>query len=126
MIVWKPHPDVEAGLRAGQIDDKELEGLADVALSGTPANAALAAIDEVWTMTSTMGFEALLRGKPVTTLGMPFYAGWGLTADRMTAPAHPVSGRPLSPEQAVALLSGGYDLPGETLIGRLQRLIKSV
>ena len=32
-------------------------------------------------MTSTLGFEALLRGKPVTTLGAPFYAGWGLTTD---------------------------------------------
>ena len=32
-------------------------------------------------MTSLMGFEALLRGIPVTTLGTPFYAGWGLTTD---------------------------------------------
>ena len=33
------------------------------------------------TMTSLAGFEALLRGKPVTTHGQPFYAGWGLTED---------------------------------------------
>ena len=33
-------------------------------------------------MTSLLGFEALLRGKKVTCLGMPFYAGWGLTDDR--------------------------------------------
>ena len=32
-------------------------------------------------MTSLMGFEALLRGKAVTCLGTPFYAGWGLTTD---------------------------------------------
>jgi capsular polysaccharide export protein len=32
-------------------------------------------------MTSLLGFEALLRGKNVTTLGAPFYAGWGLTND---------------------------------------------
>ena len=32
-------------------------------------------------MTSLAGFEALLRGKPVTTHGQPFYAGWGLTED---------------------------------------------
>ncbi len=32
-------------------------------------------------MTSTMGFEALLRGLPVTCAGLPFYAGWGLTTD---------------------------------------------
>lgn len=28
------------------------------------------------------GFEALLRGKKVTTVGAPFYSGWGLTDDR--------------------------------------------
>ena len=32
-------------------------------------------------MTSLLGFEALLRGKKVTCLGAPFYAGWGLTTD---------------------------------------------
>ena len=32
-------------------------------------------------MTSLLGFEALLRGIPVTTYGVPFYAGWGLTTD---------------------------------------------
>lgn len=32
-------------------------------------------------MTSLLGFEALLRGTPVTTYGAPFYAGWGLTTD---------------------------------------------
>ena len=37
--------------------------------------------DRVVCMTSLMGFEALLRGIPVTTFGRPFYAGWGLTRD---------------------------------------------
>jgi len=32
--------------------------------------------------------EALLRGLPVITFGMPFYAGWGLTRDRA---AHPLA-----------------------------------
>jgi capsular polysaccharide export protein len=34
-------------------------------------------------MTSLSGFEALLRGKKVVTYGMPFYAGWGLTVDKL-------------------------------------------
>jgi capsular polysaccharide export protein len=38
--------------------------------------------DEVHTMTSLTGFDALLRGKKVVTYGQPFYAGWGLTIDR--------------------------------------------
>jgi len=33
------------------------------------------------TLTSLSGFDALLRGKAVTTYGLPFYAGWGLTTD---------------------------------------------
>ena len=49
-------------------------------------------------MTSLLGFEALLRGKTVTCLGAPFYAGWGLTHDlgpiperRLRAPdGHPL------------------------------------
>jgi capsular polysaccharide export protein len=34
-------------------------------------------VNEVWTMTSLLGFEALIRGKSVTCLGLPFYCGWG-------------------------------------------------
>ena len=38
-------------------------------------------VDEVHTLTSLSGFEALIRGKRVVTYGKPFYAGWGLTVD---------------------------------------------
>ena len=79
-IIYKPHPDVEAGLRPGDVPDAAK--LADVVLRGADPIAAIDGVDEVWTMTSLLGFEALLRGKPVTCLGMPFYAGWGLTDDR--------------------------------------------
>ena len=80
VILYKPHPDVEAGLRIGVVP--EAARIADAVLDRTDAMAALAAVDEVWTMTSALGFEALLRGKRVTCLGQPFYAGWGLTDDR--------------------------------------------
>ena len=80
VIIYKPHPDVEAGLRPGAVPDAG--DFADVILTNTDPIAALDHVDEVWTITSLMGFEALLRGKPVTCLGMPFYAGWGLTDDR--------------------------------------------
>jgi capsular polysaccharide export protein len=43
----------------------------------------LSAVDEVHTLTSLAGFEALLRGKSVTCYGRPFYAGWGLTEDQV-------------------------------------------
>lgn len=80
VILYKPHPDVEAGLRSGAVPDAA--EYADVILTNTSPIAALSQVDEVWTMTSTLGFEALLRGVPVTCLGTPFYAGWGLTDDR--------------------------------------------
>ncbi len=79
-IIYKPHPDVEAGLRPGALP--EAGEIADLVLADTDPIAALTAVDEVWTMTSLLGFEALLRGIDVTCLGMPFYAGWGLTDDR--------------------------------------------
>ena len=79
-ILYKPHPDVEAGLRDGHVDDAA--SLADHVLSGIDPIAALAHVDEVWTMTSQLGFEALLHGKRVTCFGTPYYAGWGLTSDR--------------------------------------------
>ena len=80
VIFYKPHPDVEAGLRDGIVENAH--ELADLVLTKTSAIAAIDAVDEVWTMTSTIGFEAVLRGKDVTCFGTPFYAGWGLTNDR--------------------------------------------
>ncbi len=78
VILYKPHPDVEAGLRSGDVNAGDL---ADLVLPNTDPIALLSQVDEVWTMTSLLGFEALLRGLPVTTFGAPFYAGWTLTTD---------------------------------------------
>ncbi|MEL6607841.1 MAG: capsular polysaccharide biosynthesis protein [Pseudomonadota bacterium] len=86
-IVYKPHPDVEAGLRPGQIDPSDMDGLADVVAHAADPIALLDRVDAVWTMTSLLGFEALLRGVAVTCLGTPFYAGWGLTTDLGRVPA---------------------------------------
>ncbi len=83
ILIYKPHPDVEAGLRDSAPLD---EDLADVIARHADAHGLLSAVDEVWTMTSLLGFEALLRGVPVTTLGVPFYAGWGLTRDLARVP----------------------------------------
>ncbi len=82
VILYKPHPDVEAGLRDGAIHDAA--DYADAILTDTNPIAALSLVDDVWTMTSLLGFEALVRNKTVVSTGMPFYAGWGLTDDRGT------------------------------------------
>ena len=80
-LIYKPHPDVEAGLRAGNVPETDLHRLTDEIVRSQSAVDLIEAADAVWTLTSLMGFEALLRGKPVTCLGTPFYAGWGLTED---------------------------------------------
>ena len=85
-LVFKPHPDVESGNRRGRLAPAEVLRHADLILPATSAHAALLAVDEVHTMTSLIGFEGLLRGLPVTTYGAPFYAGWGLTVDRISLP----------------------------------------
>jgi capsular polysaccharide export protein len=84
VILYKPHPDVAAGLRPGDLPNAL--DWADQFIDNTPIAALFAQVDGVWTMTSLAGFEALLRDVPVTTLGLPFYAGWGLTTDLCPVP----------------------------------------
>ncbi len=81
-IIYKPHPDVEIAGRPGFVPDAD--DLADAVITGVSASAAIAAADGIATMTSLMGFEALLRGLDVRVYGSPFYAGWGLTHDVVT------------------------------------------
>lgn len=38
----------------------------------------------LYVVSSFVGFEAALAGVPVTCFGVPFYAGWGFTDDRLT------------------------------------------
>lgn len=80
-ILYKPHPDVEVRNRKGRIDDGEALQFADEVVRDVRMDALLAVVDEVHTLTSLTGFEALLRGVKVCAYGVPFYAGWGLTED---------------------------------------------
>ncbi|SFV17559.1 capsular polysaccharide export protein [Methylobacterium sp. 174MFSha1.1] len=98
VIAFKPHPDVEAGLRPGWVPPDELAAHADVVLRDVSAIDAIEAADRVEVATSLIGFEALLRGKAVTAHGLPFYAGWGLTDD----PGSPRRTRRLTLDELVA------------------------
>jgi capsular polysaccharide export protein len=80
-ILFKPHPDVDAGLRRGVIPDSVALRFADVVVRGTALAPLLGRVDAVHTLTSLTGFEALLRDRAVICHGQPFYAGWGLTTD---------------------------------------------
>ncbi|HTH97012.1 MAG TPA: hypothetical protein VL574_06305 [Stellaceae bacterium] len=99
-IVYKGHPDVEAGHRKGLVPARVLAKLADAVMPNASIVRLINWADEVHTLTSLSGFEALLRGKTVVTYGQPFYAGWGLTRDM----APPISrrGRRLTVEELVA------------------------
>lgn len=139
VILYKPHPDVEAGLRKGAVP--EAHELADLVLESADPVALLDQVQEVWTLTSLLGFEALMREVTVTTLGAPFYAGWGLTRDLGQPPARrraqpaldalvhatliaypryfdPVTGLPCPPEVVVRRLAEG-SLPGPGMGNRL-------
>jgi capsular polysaccharide export protein len=80
-LIYKPHPDVEAGYRCGAIPAEATAALADCVIHDRSITALFAECRAVETMTSLAGFEALLRGLAVATHGLPFYAGWGLTED---------------------------------------------
>lgn len=96
-IVLRTHPETRAGRRPGFFTPAVIAAAA----AGSPAlaearaqgrlialDAAVAPMDifaritRVYVVSSQMGFEALVAGRPVTCFGRAFYAGWGLTDDR--------------------------------------------
>ena len=87
-IIYKPHPDVVAGNRAGAISAACLAECVDSQVLDIGLTSLYPHVDELHTMTSLSGFEALVQGVKVTTWGQPFYSGWGLTTD-----AHPPARR---------------------------------
>ena len=80
-IMYKPHPDVLSGNRVGHIPKEITDSCANLVVTDISIDSCINACDELHTLTSGAGFDALLRDKKVYTYGMPFYAGWGLTTD---------------------------------------------
>ncbi|MFM4704983.1 capsular polysaccharide biosynthesis protein [Aeromonas bivalvium] len=80
-ILYKPHPDVVAGNRGGAISAACLAECVDSQVLDIGLTSLYPHVDELHTMTSLSGFEALVQGVKVTTWGQPFYSGWGLTTD---------------------------------------------
>ena len=90
-LIYKPHPDVASGNREGAVNQNVLDYCVSEIVTDADIINVLEAVDSVHTMTSLTGFEALMRGKKVTTHGMPFYAGWGLTTDMCKYPRRGVT-----------------------------------
>ncbi len=126
-LVYKPHPDVVAGHRKGYISENIGRQFADKVITGGSISSLIAAVDEVHVNTSLAGFEALMRFKDVTTYGVPFYAGWGLTRDLGPVPARRTTKRSLDELVAATLLLypryldpvSGLPCPAEIVVDRL-------
>lgn len=126
-VLYKPHPDVLAGHRRGTIPDRDCLELADEIVGELPIAALIDLVDEVHVNSSLAGFEALLRGKAVTTYGVPFYAGWGLTRDLGPVPTRRTSRRTIDELVVAALLLypryfdpvTGLPCPAEVVVERL-------
>jgi capsular polysaccharide export protein len=126
-IIYKPHPDVLAGHRRGSIPEATCLRFADQIVTDVPIAALIAMVDEVHVNTSLAGFEALLREKKVTTYGVPFYAGWGLTRDLGPVPSRRTARRTLDELVAATLLIypryvdplTGLPCPAEVIVDRL-------
>lgn len=85
-ILYKPHPDVVAGNRKGRVAAAVLDRYVDQVVAEANIVECIQVADQVHTMTSLTGFEALMHGKEVHCYGGPFYAGWGLTVDHYALP----------------------------------------
>jgi len=126
-IIYKPHPDVEAGHRKGFVPDAEILRHADEIERKAPIMALIDSVEAVHVITSLAGFEALMRGKEVITHGVPFYAGWGLTRDLGPVPSRRARKRTLDELVAATLILYPRYLdpvtrlpcPVETLVERL-------
>lgn len=127
-VLVKVHPDVlthqkRSWLPEGALAHPRVRVIAD----GCHPIRLIREAAAVYAVTSLIGFEALLHDRPVHCFGMPFYAGWGLTRDRLPAPhrrgaarmedlahaalvvvpryAHPDTGAPIEAAQAIAIVA---------------------
>lgn len=87
-LVYKPHPEVAY---MPELQDSHISLVAphvDLVLEDKTVSLTtiLKARPKMYVITSGAGFEGLLYGCAVRTVGGPFYAGWGLTSDLLPFP----------------------------------------
>lgn len=106
-VYVKTHPEVTSGRKGGYLTGMQPDVRIVVLRDAVNPMSLIAQMDKVYVVTSTMGFEALLAGKPVTCFGVPWYAGWGVTDDRQ--PQHPAMMRRAGCSRSVdELFAAGY------------------
>jgi capsular polysaccharide export protein len=82
-IIVKTHPEAFRGGRKGYFTGLKQEENVFPFTDPICPYSLLEVVDEVYCVTTQMGFEALMCGKKVHCFGMPFYGGWGVTEDRV-------------------------------------------
>lgn len=82
-IIVKTHPEAFRGGRKGYFTGTKRAGNVYPYTDPICPLSLLEYVDKVYCVTTQMGFEALMCGKPVSCFGVPFYSGWGLTEDRV-------------------------------------------
>ncbi len=82
-IYVKLHPETIKGRKKGYLSQMKLPKSFKVIRGNFNPLDLLKYFDIICTVSSQIGFEALLLGKEVICFGMPFYAGWGLTKDML-------------------------------------------
>lgn len=100
-LLVRRHPATVAGLKAGCLPEIAMADA--IAVDDMALDALLPQVDAVFTASSGLGFEALIRGLPVQCFGLPFHAGWGLTTDHVSVPRRGVA-RSLEVLVAAALI----------------------
>jgi capsular polysaccharide export protein len=124
-VIYRPYSKVSSG---EPMSGPASSDYFDLEVYEVATSDLLERVDEVHTLTSLTGFEALMRGVPVTTRGLPFYAGWGLTQDRLNCPRR-IRRRTLDELVAAALIlypvyvdpGSGHQVNVETALELLQR-----
>jgi capsular polysaccharide export protein len=85
-IVIRSHPETATGLRPGHFGPNEENARVRLLTDPVSPHHLLAGAKAVYTVTSQLGFEAILHGHRPKVFGQPFYAGWGLTEDIQPLP----------------------------------------
>ncbi|MDR0810254.1 MAG: capsular polysaccharide biosynthesis protein, partial [Gemmobacter sp.] len=80
-IVIRTHPETRLGLRHGHFGPRDCDGLVSLCSDPVSPHDLLDGAVAVYTVSSTLGMEAIWAGHRPHVLGQPFYAGWGLTRD---------------------------------------------
>lgn len=82
-VYVKTHPETASGLKGGHFAGLQNGARVVLLREAVEPRSLLREMDHVYVVSSTMGFEALLADKTVSCFGLPWYAGWGATSDRL-------------------------------------------